>query len=55
MRLHFGLGNSSHVDRIEVRWIGGDVDVIHNPGTNRLVTIRQGQATSRQTQAASKR
>ena len=27
MRLHFGLGNRNRVDRIEVRWIGGGVDV----------------------------
>ena len=26
-RLHFGLGTSDRVDRVEVRWIGGGVDV----------------------------
>ena len=29
-RLHFGLGNRSKVDRIEVKWVGGGVDTYEN-------------------------
>ncbi len=41
-RLHFGLGKRDHVDRIEVRWIGGGVDVLENLAVDRQVTITEG-------------
>jgi len=42
MRLHFGLGKRDRVDRIEVRWIGGRVDVLENIGVDRMLTITEG-------------
>ena len=42
IRLHFGLGNRDKVDRIEVRWIGGGVDVFENIVPNRLITLTEG-------------
>jgi len=44
MRLHFGLGDKKKVDRIEVRWIGGGVDVIENIEADRFVTITEGSS-----------
>ena len=44
-RLHFGLGKRDRVDRIEVRWIGGGVDVIENVPVDRLVTVTEGSAS----------
>ena len=41
-RLHFGLGQRNRVDRIEVHWIGGGVDVLENVPVDRLVTIVEG-------------
>lgn len=41
-RLHFGLGRHDRVDRIEVRWIGGGVDVIENVDADRRLTIVEG-------------
>ena len=41
-RLHFGLGNRTRIDRIEVRWIGGGVDVFENVKIDRLVTLTEG-------------
>ncbi len=41
-RLHFGLGGHDRVDRIEVRWIGGGVDVWENVDVNRLLVIHEG-------------
>jgi hypothetical protein len=41
-RLHFGLGNRDRIDRIEVRWIGGGVDVLKNPSVDRCLTITEG-------------
>lgn len=42
-RLHFGLGEHDHVDRIEVRWIGGSVDVIEDVDDDQFVTIIEGE------------
>jgi enediyne biosynthesis protein E4 len=39
MRLSFGLGKREHVDRIEVRWIGGGVDVVEHVPADQCVTI----------------
>ncbi len=41
-RLHFGLGKHDRVERIEVRWIGGGVDVLEDVPVDRLLTIREG-------------
>ncbi len=38
-RLHFGLGNRTHIDRVEVRWIGGGVDVFRNVKIDRRITL----------------
>ncbi len=42
LRLHFGLGERDHIDRIEVRWVGGKVDVLEDVAPDQLLTIRQG-------------
>ena len=41
LRLHFGLGPHEQADRIEVHWIGGGVDILHNVSADQLVTIRE--------------
>ena len=41
-RLHFGLGERDSVDRVEVRWIGGGVDVREDVGVDRLLTVTEG-------------
>ncbi len=40
-RLHFGLGQHDRVDRIEVRWIGGGLDVVENVRANQRLTITE--------------
>jgi hypothetical protein len=50
-RLHFGLGKRSRVDRIEVHWIGGGVDVFENIEVDRLLTITEGTAPAVVSQA----
>ena len=43
MRLHFGLGKHNKVDRVEVHWIGGQVDVFENIAVDRIVTLIEGE------------
>ncbi|MBE3135249.1 MAG: CRTAC1 family protein [Acidobacteria bacterium] len=45
-RLHFGLGKRDRIDRIEVRWIGGGVDVVKNVAVDRIITITEGSAAA---------
>jgi len=41
LRLHFGLGNSSVADRIEIRWPGGRTQVVKDAAARRVLTIRE--------------
>lgn len=43
-RLYFGLGNHDRVDRVEVLWIGGGVDIVNDIEANQLVVLVEGQA-----------
>jgi len=40
-RLHFGLGESKKVDRLEVRWPDGARQVLTNVAADRLLTVRK--------------
>jgi hypothetical protein len=40
-RLHFGLGPRDHVDRVEVRWLGGGIDTVENVPVDQLLTITE--------------
>lgn len=41
-RLHFGLGQHDRIDRVEVRWIGGGVDVLEDIDADQLLHIIEG-------------
>lgn len=40
-RLHFGLGHTSRVDRVEIHWPSGRVQTITAPELNRIQTIEE--------------
>jgi hypothetical protein len=42
LRPHFGLGKHGRVDRIEVRWVGGRVDVLEDIRADQVLTIAEG-------------
>ena len=41
-RPHFGLGQATSVDAIEVHWPSGKVEKFTVPGVDRIVTITEG-------------
>ncbi len=45
-RLHFGLGPRDRVDRLEVRWIGGGVDVLEDLPVDRLTIVEEGASAA---------
>ena len=44
-RLHIGLGTRDRIDRIEVRWIGGSMDVFEDIAVDQLLSITEGSGT----------
>ena len=51
-RLHFGLGNKTRVDSIEVRWPAGKVEVIRDVPANGFVVIEEGKGVVRKVETA---
>jgi enediyne biosynthesis protein E4 len=47
LRLHFGLGDKTKADQIEVYWPSGQVDTLKGVAGNQLVTIREGRGLVR--------
>lgn len=43
LRVHFGLGLATKVERLEVRWPGGQTDAVTNPPLDRILVIKEGQ------------
>lgn len=46
-RLHFGLGTSRRVDKLEVKWPGGGLESFEVPGVNRVLTLVEGRGIAR--------
>ncbi|GAH13270.1 unnamed protein product, partial [marine sediment metagenome] len=40
---HFGLGTHEKIDTIEVKWIGGQADVLKDAAADQLITITEGE------------
>jgi hypothetical protein len=42
LRMHFGLDQAKQADLVEIRWLSGQVDQIHNLEANQLYVIQEG-------------
>ncbi|MBM3215973.1 CRTAC1 family protein [Candidatus Poribacteria bacterium] len=45
VRAHFGLGDAVQVDRLEIRWPSGIVDVLENVAANRQIRVVEGETS----------
>jgi enediyne biosynthesis protein E4 len=43
LRAHFGLGQSTQSERLEIRWPGGMTEIVENLPANHVITIREGK------------
>jgi hypothetical protein len=43
LRAHFGLGQSNQAERLEIRWPGGETEVVESLPANHVITVREGQ------------
>ena len=42
LRVHFGLGSASRVDRVEVRWPSGKIETMNNLAADHFYVIQEG-------------
>jgi enediyne biosynthesis protein E4 len=42
LRVHFGLGDATRVERIDVRWPAGDVETIRDVPADQMLTVTEG-------------
>ncbi|HEV2177607.1 MAG TPA: CRTAC1 family protein [Terriglobia bacterium] len=42
LRLHFGLGRATKIDRLQVRWPSGRTDTVTNAPTDRILVVKEG-------------
>lgn len=45
-RLHFGLGQATRIDKLEIKWPSGNVETITLTGVDRTFTIIEGKAVA---------
>ncbi len=48
LRLHFGVGSSDRIDSVEVRWLGGGVDLLTDVEVDQRLTIIEGSTVRKQ-------
>jgi len=46
MRLHFGLGEATKIDKLEIIWPDGMTETINVAGVDRVLTIVQGKGVT---------
>ncbi len=47
LRLHFGMGSSSKVEQIEIRWPSGETETLKDIAVNQTVRIKEGSGVVR--------
>jgi hypothetical protein len=40
-RMHFGLAKNKMVDRIEIKWLSGKLQVLENIKANQILTVKE--------------
>jgi hypothetical protein len=43
LRVHFGLGSATRVDRLEIQWANADLETVPIPAVDRMFTVVQGK------------
>ena len=43
LRVHFGLGTASRVDRVEIRWPSTGIQVLQNLAADRIYVVKEGE------------
>ncbi|MHB8653043.1 MAG: CRTAC1 family protein [Terriglobia bacterium] len=43
LRVHFGLGTATKIDRMELRWPSGQTDIVPNPPVDCVLVVQEGK------------
>ncbi|HEV2232273.1 MAG TPA: CRTAC1 family protein [Terriglobia bacterium] len=43
LRVHFGLGTATKIDRMELHWPSGQTDIVRNPPIDRVLVVQEGK------------
>ena len=46
LRVHFGLGRATAIDRLEIRWPNGQMETVPSVGVNQIVTVTEGKGVT---------
>jgi hypothetical protein len=46
-RAHFGIGAAASVDRLEIRWPSGRMDVVSRPPVDSMLTVVEGEGLTK--------
>jgi len=46
LRVHFGLGDATRIERIDVRWPAGDVETIRDVASDQILTVTEGKGVT---------
>jgi predicted xylose isomerase-like sugar epimerase len=46
LRMHFGLAAATTIERLEIRWPTGQVEIVTGVGVNQIVTITEGKGVT---------
>lgn len=49
LRVHFGLGRATRIDRLEIRWPAGETEVVQNVAINQVLTVTEGRGVTART------
>ena len=47
LRVHFGLGQAVEVDRLEIHWPSGHVEILENVRADRVISVEEGKGIVR--------
>jgi cell division septal protein FtsQ len=54
LRLHFGLGRATEIDRLEIRWPSGHADVLQKIAAGSIITVVEGEGITERTPFATR-
>ena len=46
LRVHFGLGRATRIDRLEIRWPAGTTEIIADAAINQILTVTEGKGVT---------
>ena len=49
LRLHFGVGEATRVERLDIRWPTGEMETIRDVAADQIVTVTEGKGITGRT------